>query len=54
MSERDHSKLQQWKCVYLDKLQQIFNEVEESYKKALVNADEGEMYDGESIVNVQM
>ena len=31
LSERDHSKLQTWKSQYLDKLQKIFNEVEQQF-----------------------
>lgn len=31
LSDRDHSKLQTWKSQYLDKLQKIFNEVEQQY-----------------------
>ena len=39
ISDRDHLKLQTWRCLYLDKLQKIFVETEDSYKKALKNVD---------------
>ena len=29
LSEKDHTKLQTWRSLYLDKLQKIFNEVEQ-------------------------
>lgn len=35
MSERDHSKMQVLRSLYLDKLQKIFNEVEQQYHKAI-------------------
>ena len=31
ISDRDHTKLQVWRSLYLDKLQKIFNEVEQTY-----------------------
>ena len=47
MSERDHSKLQTWRSLYLDKLQKIFNDVEQQYHKAAkaMEDNEGDEHD---------
>ena len=42
ISDRDHMKLQVWRSLYLDKLQKIFNEVEQAYQKATKAIDENE------------
>lgn len=42
MSDRDHSKLQTWRSQYLDKLQKIFIEVEQTYRKATRAMEENE------------
>lgn len=47
MSERDHGKLQVWRSLYLDKLQKIFDEVEQQYQKAVkaIKDNEGDEHD---------
>ena len=47
LSDRDHSKLQTWRSQYLDKLQKIFNEVEQQYQKATkaMTDNEGDEHD---------
>ena len=47
ISEKDHGKLQSWRSLYLDKLQKIFNEVEQQYQKAVkaMEDNEGDEHD---------
>lgn len=54
--ERDHEKLQKWHSFYLDTLQAIFNEVEDSYKKALQAFEDniGDEHDRQIHLNQQI